>query len=381
SALECNQALEQNTVLTQDLLCRDTAIRTGKDGITIDCKGNTIRGKSAGTGIDIKHDSVKVENCNLANFFTGISVDAVNDITLKNIHVYNSSTGVHAQRTNKIIFDNVKLKNNQYHDLYTKDVQDLIILKLDAPKKTIIDDTRQKEEQLKADLENYTFRSDALLLRHPRVERTVASLNLSLDDFRYAKQHAVFSTTVQKQKQMLVYTTTVTATKQTKNLTVVIHIPHEFEGYQFIRAQGAQKRNMLITFPSVDLQPNETKTFTFEVTTPLNRQQWTVPVPMMFSPKPSRPSQRTAQWILLIWFIFSAFIFIFTKKFLLKKPVTLLEQFTLLLGVLAIWGLSYKFTIEAIQLTKDFIMIMIIAALSAHYFYYLYRHRTELEQP
>ncbi|MEM3399458.1 MAG: right-handed parallel beta-helix repeat-containing protein [Candidatus Micrarchaeia archaeon] len=70
---ECGDIITENTTLAEDLTCSGTALTVGADDVVLDCNGHTIIGDGTGYGVFVDNvDNVKVVNCTIINFTTGI---------------------------------------------------------------------------------------------------------------------------------------------------------------------------------------------------------------------------------------------------------------------------------------------------------------------
>lgn len=74
---ECGDTVTENRKLTQDLgTCRDVGLRV-RSGVTLDCNGFVIRGRSSREGILLQGvDGARVRNCEVSGFRFGIRVRA-----------------------------------------------------------------------------------------------------------------------------------------------------------------------------------------------------------------------------------------------------------------------------------------------------------------
>ena len=82
----CNTTITANTTLPANIgPCSGNGIVVGTNGITLDCAGHTISGRSSQTGKGIYLDgrtNVKVGNCNVAAFHYGFDLQGSSNNTL-----------------------------------------------------------------------------------------------------------------------------------------------------------------------------------------------------------------------------------------------------------------------------------------------------------
>ena len=379
-AFDCGDTWSSDIALTKDLFCPD-GLSTSKPGLRLNCNGNIIHGDKTGTAILIQHDNVIVENCNFQGFFTGISVrDAVNSL-IKNTLLTNVSTAIQVDSANQVLIQNVRIANTTYFDLYEKNSESVTLTNVIFKNHTKIVDTRPAPIQIIAEQENYSFKREPLPLLNTPTPEVLSELNLSWSDYLRARASGGMRTTVTEQEGKAVYEIVFTVKREVENLSIVVYLPPEFTSYHFLRSEGAAFNPLtrLLVFPDVALASNHTEYLRFETTTEVPKGELMLPVVIPLLSARERPSPETAKTIMMALFALAAILFVVTKKFLLREPVTLLEQFGLLAGVLALWAMTYKLAIQALQFAKDFMIFLILLGLVAHYLQYLFKNRKAIE--
>ncbi|ODS41186.1 hypothetical protein BEH94_09625 [Candidatus Altiarchaeales archaeon WOR_SM1_SCG] len=95
-----------NVTLAADLNCGGDGLEIEAGGITLDCNGHTISGSGSGTGIYIDEvNNVVIKNCIIRNFREGIILDSGNSNKIINNTVYNN-------RESGILFHSSSTCNN-----------------------------------------------------------------------------------------------------------------------------------------------------------------------------------------------------------------------------------------------------------------------------
>ncbi len=380
SAFSCGDAWSSDISLTKDLFCPD-GLTTTRPGLRLNCNGNMLHGDKTGTAILIAHDNTIVENCNVKGFFTGIAVNTAVNTLIKNSFITNASTAIHIDAATQVLIQNVRIANTTYFDLYEKDAKGIVLTQVTLKNHTRIVDLRPPPDQIVAEQENYTFKRESLPLLSVPARADLAPLNLSWDDYLRARASVSVLAMVNPEEGKAVYEMAFTARRAVENLSVAVFLPLGFTSYLFLRSEGAlfSPSTRLLVFPEFSLAVNQTEVLRFEATTEVPQQELMLPLVVPLLSRARRPSQDTAKNIMMALFALAALLFVGTKRFLLREPVTLKEQFGLLAGVLALWAMTYKLAIEALQFAKDFMMFLTLLGLVAYYLFYLFKHHKSIE--
>jgi parallel beta-helix repeat protein len=120
--LTCGSELTSNATLTHDISeCGGSALSIAKDNVTFDCNGHTISGLGIGTGVDVKDVSgVKIKNCNIDRFQTGINVSNSADDLIQNSNITENGvvisdfSGVHFANVSDSTIRDSKIKANDF---------------------------------------------------------------------------------------------------------------------------------------------------------------------------------------------------------------------------------------------------------------------------
>lgn len=376
SAADCIWSTDVS--LATDVSCVDGFAST-RAGLHLNCNGHTIRGDKTGTALLVRHDNIIVQNCNVAEVFTGIAVEGAVNTLIRNVYITNASTGLSIESANGVTLENIKVENTTYYDLYTKSTKGLKQFNVNLKNHTSIDDERLPDPLVEADPKNYTFITEPMLVAHPLTRVLADEANVSFDDLFYAASIVHANMTVVQTEGGAQYAISITPRSYVQNLQVAVFLPTDFTSYHFVRAQGGSFAALerKVVFP--EYTGNESLVLSWEVTTDVPNAEVKLPMLLVAAKQPLRPSEQVAHRLLLLLFLLSAVLFVTTKKFLLKEPVTLKEQSVLLLAVLALWALTYKFTITALQFAKDFVLLVFLVALTLYYFGYVFKHRKALE--
>lgn len=100
-ALSCGETITDDTTMTADIVCNDTAVRIGKNSITLDCAGHTISGKKAGSGIYITDvDDATIKNCVVTKFRYGIVLSGSNNNALISNTISGNNIGILLDESN-----------------------------------------------------------------------------------------------------------------------------------------------------------------------------------------------------------------------------------------------------------------------------------------
>lgn len=75
--INCGDTIYQDAILTETLDCGGDALEIGKNGVTLDCDNNYIRGDDTGTGIENTRSYVTIKDCRITNFDYGIKMHSV----------------------------------------------------------------------------------------------------------------------------------------------------------------------------------------------------------------------------------------------------------------------------------------------------------------
>ncbi len=90
----CDNGANGN-VMTNDTTCSGhDGVRITQPNVIFDCQGKTITGDGTNVGIVVEASNVKIQNCRLENFATGIQVKTINNVEIINTYVNSTLTGV-----------------------------------------------------------------------------------------------------------------------------------------------------------------------------------------------------------------------------------------------------------------------------------------------